>query len=57
MLNHSSLRTTLRYSGIADEDYNRMYNDIGNFISNPSKIIIPDNPLYNIERMINMFEE
>lgn len=37
MLNHSSVRTTLRYAGIADEDYNRMYNDIGNFIADPIK--------------------
>lgn len=36
MLNHSSIRTTLMYAGIADEDYNRMYNDIGNFIANPT---------------------
>ena len=36
MLNHSSMRTTLRYAGITDNDYRNMYNDIGNFITNPS---------------------
>jgi integrase len=36
MLNHSSMRTTLHYAGITDEEYNTMYNDIGKFIDNPN---------------------
>lgn len=36
MLNHSSMRTTLRYAGITDEDHNKVYNDIGDFLNKPS---------------------
>lgn len=42
MLNHSSPRITLMYSGISDEDHNKMYNDLGDFISNPTNYHTPD---------------
>lgn len=51
MLNHSSLRTTLRYAGICDNDYRKMYNDIGDFINNPKETNTPD--IDNIDNIVD----
>ena len=57
MLNHSSLRTTLVYAGIADEDYNKMYSDIGDFIADPIKTTINCSNLQDISNIVDSLVE
>lgn len=52
IFSHSDRNTTLRYIGIAKEDEIKLYNDMGNFITdirNGKKIIIKNNPILSLK--------